>query len=310
MTPSSAARHSDETEADVRVAYIISAHQNPQVLVRLVRRLDCGQNSFFIHYNLRSPEIEFRELAKAFQDMPNVRLLTRHKCLWGDLGLVMASLKGIEAIVAGRSACDYAVLLTGQDYPIKSNEMIRRRLKASAGRSFMESAPWPIPNWDNGRAIRRIQNFYFHPPFPRWTRSLGWPPSWQHLWIPWRRKIPGGLRPYFGSSFWCLHRKCLEYIQDYVVQNPAYLHFFRRAFIPDECFFQTLLMNSALAATIEPRSATYVDWRPPWPGILTMQDLPRLEQSECLFARKFDPKVDSEILERLDSSIENAKRHG
>ena len=305
MNISSDPRHAAVTNADVRITYIISAYQNPRLLVRLVKRLNCPQNSFFIHYDLRSPETEFRELMKAFQDLPNVKFLARHKCRWGDFGHVLASLKGIEAIVAGRSACDYAMLLTGQDYPIKSNEMIRRHLKASAGRSFMESTAWPVPNWEERRGIRRIQNFHLHLPFPRWIRSLGWPPSRQHIWIPLRRKIPGGLHPHFGSSYWCLHRKCLEYIQLYVDQNPAYLHFFRGTLIPDECFFQTLLMNSALATTIEPRAPTYVDWRPPWPGILTIHDLPRLRESDCLFARKFDPSVDSEVLDRLDSATEN-----
>jgi Core-2/I-Branching enzyme len=292
----------DKPNGGIRIGYIISAYQKPESLIRLVRRLDSPRDWFFIHYDLRSPDQEFNLLRQAFRDKPNIKLLPRHKCRWGDFGHVLATLKGIEEIIRLGLTCDYAIVLTGQDYPIKPNEMIRHQLKAAAGRSFMESAAWPIPNWENGRVIRRIQNYHLHLPFPRWSRSLGWPASRQNIPIPLRRKIPGGLHPYFGSSYWYLHRRCLEYIHDYVLQNPDYVRFFYRVLIPDECFFQTLLMNSSMAQDIEKRALTYVDWRAPWPGILTVHDLPRLLTSDCLFARKFDTRVDSEVLDRLDSA--------
>ena len=292
----------------MRIAYIISAYQKPELLIRLIRRLDSPLDHFFVHYDLRSPEQEFRQLTQTFQGKPNIKLLPRHKCRWGDFGHVCVSLKGVEEIARTSFACDYAILLTGQDYPIKSNEMIRQRLKAVAGRSFMESAAWPIPNWEKGRAIRRIENYHLHLPFPRWSRLWGWPPSRQNIPIPMKRKIPGGLHPHFGSSYWYLHRHCLEYIHAYVTKHPEYVRFFKHVLVPDECFFQTLLMNSPLAENIEKRTLTYIDWRPPWPGIMTVADLPRLLASDCLFARKFDLKTDSGVMDLLDSTGEDGPR--
>ena len=186
---------------DHRIAYIISAYQKPELLQRLVHRLNSPPDCFFIHYDLRSPAAEFRQLTRAFRDHPNVKLLPRHICRWGDFGHVQATLKAIAEIAKLGFACDHAILLTGQDYPIKSNLMIRQRLAAAAGRSFMESTAWPIPDWEKGRAIRRIENYHIHLPFPRWGRALGWPPSRQNIAIPLRRKIPSGLHPHFGSSY-------------------------------------------------------------------------------------------------------------
>jgi len=85
-----------------------------------------------------------------------------------------------------------------------------------------------------------------------------------------------------------------------VMDHPDYVRFFDHAMVPDECFFQTLLMNSPLAPTIAKGALTYIHWRPPWPGILTMADLPRILASDCLLARKFDPAVDREVLDQLD----------
>lgn len=76
---------------------------------------------------------------------------------------------------------------------------------------------------------------------------------------------------------------------DYVTRHPEYVR-----------FFQTLFMNSPLAPTVSKHCLSYVDWRPPRPGILTMTDLPRLPATDHLLARKFDPKTDSQVLNELD----------
>jgi hypothetical protein len=121
-----------------------------------------------------------------------------------------------------------------------------------------------------------------------------------------KRKIPGGLHPHFGSSFWYLHRNCLRHAHEYVSRHPEYVEFFAHAMLPDENLFQTLVKNSPFAKTVIGTTLTYVNWRPPWPGILNVDDLPALRQSECLFARKFDPAVDARVLDELDSINEPA----
>lgn len=288
------------------MAYIILAHHRPEAVVRLIRRLHAPDHGFFVHYNSRSADAEFQRLAQALGEFSNVTLLARQKCLWGDSGMIRAALAGIRELARLDFIYDYAILLTGQDYPIKSDAQIRAYLVSANGGSFMEATAWPIPHWEKGRAIKRIENFHVHLPVPPWLRSLGWQPMWQHLTIPMKRKIPGGLHPYFGSAFWYLHRDCQKYLHMYVTRHPEYLRFFQHAMLPDECLIQTLLMNSEHASRITSRSLTFMEWRPPWPGILTLADLPRLQQSDCLLARKFDTSTDAKILDRLDLMNEPA----
>jgi hypothetical protein len=301
MTDESQPRNGLVGRPKIRIAYIISAYQRAGPLIRLVRRLNSPDHGFFIHYDLRSSESEFAAIAAGLRDLPNVTLLERHQCYWGDFGHVLASLKGMEAMAKQGFVYDYAIVLTAQDYPIKSDAQIRERLAETSGGSFMEANPWPIPTWEKGRAIKRIENFHLHLPFPRWARSLGWPAIRQHVAIPMKRKIPGGLHPYFGCSYWYLHRSCLVYLHEYVARHPECVRFFKHVLIPDECFFQTIVMNSELAPSVTRRTLTSVDWRPPWPGIMTMDDLPRLRQSDCLLARKFDETVDGKVLDQLDA---------
>jgi hypothetical protein len=307
VTRESPQRSQPTDRPKIRIAYIISAYQHSAPVIRLVHRLYAPDHGFFIHYDLRSSESESARMSAELGDLQNVTMLERHKCYWGDFGHVRASLKAMQEMAKRDFIYDYAILLTAQDYPIKPDALIRERLAAAAGGSFMEATAWPIPNWLKGRAIKRIENFHLHLPFPRWARSIGWPPVRQHLAIPMKRKIPNGLHPYFGSSYWYLHRSCLKHIYEYVNRHPEYVRFFHHVLIPDESFFQSLLMNSELAPSVTTRTLTYVDWRPPWPGILTVEDLPRLQESDCLMARKFDTTTDSKVLDELDSLYQAAR---
>ena len=72
-------------------------------------------------------------MRRASGSLPEVHLLDRHVCDWGGFGHVAVSLDGIAAIVENGIPCDQAVLLTGQDFPLKSNDEIKARLGRLAG---------------------------------------------------------------------------------------------------------------------------------------------------------------------------------
>jgi hypothetical protein len=74
--------------------------------------------------------------------------------------------------------------------------------------------------------------------------------------------------------------------------------------VPDELFFQTIIMNSQLRDTVENDDLRYLDWsREPAPAVFTAADLPSLLESRQLFARKFDETVDFEVLDALDRHL-------
>jgi hypothetical protein len=83
------------------------------------------------------------------------------------------------------------------------------------------------------------------------------------------------------------------------------VRFFERAYIPDELFFQTILMSSTVAETVVDSNVRYLDWsRRPAPAILGVGDLEAMLASGALFARKFDITVDAKILDLLDERFE------
>ena len=86
--------------------------------------------------------------------------------------------------------------------------------------------------------------------------------------------------------------------------NVTFLRFFRHVDVPDECIFHTILVNSPLRESLVNDDLRYVDWtRTPLPAILGVQDLDALARSSKLFARKFDQRVDAEILDLIDARL-------
>ncbi len=287
-------RAGDRSKAagQVNIAYIVSAYQLPAQLVRLVGALDSPRASFLVHVDRRSDRRTYEEMRTGLAERENVRFIPRHRVYWGGFGLVSAMLEGIEELYRSRSRFDYAVQLTSQDYPIKSNDHIERVLAESDASSFLAYDRLP-GGWERG--MDRIT--YWH------SRTIGRPRGW-HLRLPLRRTFPSGLLPFGGSSQWCLTRACVDHVRRFVEANPSFVRFFRHVDIPDEIFFHTILMNSELAGTIVNDDLRYVDWtRQPLPAVLGVGDLPHLAASTKLFARKFDVRVDADVLDRIDAEL-------
>jgi hypothetical protein len=274
----------------VRIAYVISAYRRPEQLVRLVHRLAGDDVRFFVHVDSKTREPVFRSMIDGLASLETVSFLPRHACHWGGFGHVRASLKGIAAIVESGFDPDYTILLSGQDYPIKPNRAIREFLAEREGRSSFMHFPLPAPHWTGG-GLPRFRDWHL-----RWRRL--------HVRIPLRRTIPLGLDPWGGSAYWIMSHRALDVVHAFVEEQLEYVRFFAHVDIPDEIFFQTILLNSPLADECDDIRLHYTEWgRTPAPAVLVASDYPHLADSPCLFARKFDPEVDSGVLDLIDTGL-------
>jgi hypothetical protein len=238
------------------------------------------------------------------QDLPNAHFLKRHKCYWGGFGHVAASLEGIKEISHMDIYFDYVVLLTGQDYPIKSNRYISTFFRKHAGALFLEYFPLPHDAWQN-RGLNRIESWHFH----LFDKHLIFPPN---RYFPFKRKFPEGFRSFGGSSYWCLTRECVEYVYGFTERNVAFVNFFKYVDVPDEMFFQTLILNSRFAEKAVNDNLRYIDWRDlssGSPAILRKDDFVHIAASSKLFARKFDMKIDAGVLDMIDEQILGTHEH-
>ena len=296
----------------MNLVYIISAYRLPEQLMRLVNQLRTENATLLVHVDKKAPPAVFGAICEGVRSLPEVHLLDRHVCDWGGFGHVAASLSGIAAILENGIPCDQAVLLTGQDFPLKSNDEIKARLARDRGFSFLSYFPVPDnEEWPPDGGLERIDRWYF------WVRGrrlqvpstdgqgkLGSALRMIGGVLP-RRRFLSGLQPYGGSSYWCLSGDAVSFVHGYVGDHPEFVSFFRRVFIPDELFFQTILVNSELRNRIVNDDLRYMRWTATGSGpeVLRVDDFDRLRDTESLFARKFDQDVDGRVLDLIEEQL-------
>ena len=281
------------------------AHKNEQQVQRLIDTLDDGNSTYFLHVDLKVSDTEFKKL---FSKNSQVHFVRRVKTEWGGFGLVNATLNAMLDI---RKTGDFdkIILLSGQDYPIKSNEEIDQYFKNSKFNIFMDH--FPLPNhrkWGMGGGMYRVNKYFFG---LSWIEKyLAKAINFLAVFIPIiNRKLAKGVQPFSGSQWWVMDMRALNYVLDYVADHPEYVKFHRHTFAPDELFFQIILLNckdESLRDHIANDNLRYMQWKTleiAHPEILNINDLDNIGESDALFARKFDTGIDEEVINSIDDQL-------
>jgi hypothetical protein len=289
----------------LKKAYIILAHKNEQQVQRLIDSLDDGNATFFLHVDLKVAIDGFED---RFTKDNRVRFVKRVKAEWGSFGLVEATLNALYSI-RNSDYFDKVILLSGQDYPIKSNEEIDHFFHESPYNIFMDH--FPLPNhrkWGPGGGMYRVNKYFFGLSIIH--KALAKVANFIALVIPsLKRKLLIGIVPFSGSQWWAMDMRALDYVLNYVSEHPEYVKFHKHTFAPDELFFQMILLNcedKTMRENIANDDLRYTKWKTSktaHPEVLKVDDLNHIEQSEALFARKFDSCIDDEIIDIIDTDF-------
>lgn len=300
-------KSNDERTTDIKkndglkIAFLILAHKNPSQIAAFIDVLDCEQNTFFIHIDKKSDIMNDSSIEK-LKNKKNVFFAKRREEVsWGGYGDVAATLNLLRECLA-RGECDYVSLHSGQDLPIKNKYEIKDYLKKNHGTEFINFHEIPLEGWLPDNGLERIRYFWF-------VEEYGLDKSYvlyeDQIRLNIERKFIDNLHPYGGSQWWTITRECAQYITDYINGNPSYCDFFKYTLLPDEVFFQTIILNSNFKEKVVNDNLTYIDWKtgPQYPRLLTKSDFHKLMVSNKLFARKFDVSGDSRIIQMIVSEV-------
>ncbi len=135
-------------------------------------------------------------------------------------------------------------------------------------------------------------------PVPENTKTMV---GLRSLWTP----FTATFKCYKGSHWLTLNRACVQYIDQFIGENPRYVKYYQRTLIPDESFFQTILLNhpSLKLLNTNKRLIRWNSAKAPSPDTLQVEDLEGIMASGQHFARKFDTRVDEKILDLIDERI-------
>lgn len=256
---------------------------------QVVRHWVAGGCPVVIHVDKAVDRKVFNAFKGALRDLTDVRFSKRHRCEWGTWGLVAASQSASELMLETFPEVRHVYLASGSCLPLRPVKELIRYLEARPKTDFIESATtsdvlWTVGGLDEERFTLRF-------PFA-WKRHRFLFDRYVELQrrLNIKRKIPKGLVPHMGSQWWCLTRQTLSAILE-DPERPTFDRYFRRVWIPDESYFQTLVRQYSL--NIESRSLTLskFDFQGK-PHIFYDDHLQLLRRSDCFVARKIWPHAE------------------
>jgi len=271
-----------------RIAYILLSHKNPASVVAQARQLAGAGDCVAIHYDARAPRSEFDRIRSELRDDPGVTFARREKCGWGEWSLVAASLSGLGAALETFPDATHFYLLSGDCMAIKTAEWARGFLD-SRDADHIECVDFDTGNWIK-TGLKEERLIYRHFFNERSGKRLFYGSLDLQKRLGLRRAIPDGLRIMIGSQWWCLRRGTAEAILGFLRRRPDVTRFFRRTWIPDETFFQTLVWHLVPEEEIVARTPTFLmftDYGMPVTFYNDHYDL--LMGQEAPFARKISP---------------------
>ncbi|SHG25394.1 beta-1,6-N-acetylglucosaminyltransferase [Dysgonomonas macrotermitis] len=286
---------------------LITAYKNIQHLEEIIDFFDDNFN-IYIHIDKKSviPSGAIDELYKK----GNVKYISRkYKINWGGLNHLLAILD-ITRQAFDNNENQYFHLITGHDYPIKPKEEFDIFYQKNKGLNFMEYhqlpyEPWPEQGMDRLSRYnmydlidgRSGKNEILLKRFSKLQKLLGIKRSF-------RKDFP---QQHGGSTYWSLSRESIGYTFSYLKENPWFLKRFKYTFCAEEIFFQTILMNSPLKDKIINNNMRFIVWENRngnFPANLDLTDYNNIQNTEALFARKFEYPTSGQLLSLIKKDLQ------
>jgi Family of unknown function (DUF5928)/Core-2/I-Branching enzyme len=281
-----------------KIAYILLCHKDPEGIIAQAERLTAAGDVIAIHFDASAPRAAYLRLRQALDANPSVTFAVRRiRCGWGEWSLVEATLQALRAAVATFPQATHFYMLSGDCMPVKSAAYARAVLDRDDA-DHIESFDYFTSDWIKTglRAERLIYRHYFNERKRKWWfyTSLA---VQQRLKLT--RAVPSGLAMQIGSQWWCLRRRTVEAVLDFIRARPDIQRFFRTTWVPDETFFQTLVRHLVPDTEIRARTLTFLmftDYGMPVTFYNDHYDL--LLSQDYLFARKISAEAGN-LKERL-----------
>lgn len=274
-------------------AYLILAHRDDTCFRTLLAMIDDSRNDIFIHMDKKCSEYKERVIATSLSHS-KVYHVDRLNVAWGGVRMIEAEISLLKKATS-TGLYQYYHLLSGQDLPIKSQDIIHDFFEKNDGKEFVRF------NHSRFQYNERVQIYHF------FQDKLG--RNWQNIFNRVMLKVQSiiGIKRNKAISFYKGTQwfSITDNFARYVVENEGWVNkVFRYTFCCDEVFIQTLLIRSPykdnrywMAMDNDMHAIMrLIDWTRGTPYVFRMNDKEELMSSEMMFCRKFDERIDSDII--------------
>jgi hypothetical protein len=278
----------------MKVAHLILAYKDPEQLDRLIDIMSLDNFTFFVHLDKKINYKNF-EFISARSNVFFIK--NRTNITWGSLSMNNAMIESLKEIIA-LDDFDTISILTSQHLPIQPPLKLLNYLQENKEYQFFNCLPYDIENEWWKRCEKRISSYslieWKIPGKFRIEKII-------NKILP-KRKYPENYTIVASPSCYFFTSECVKYIIEEFQRNKSLVNFFKYVWGPDEFIFATIIYNSKFKNKIKD-CLVYVEFPNEKDGhskIMQESDYLNIKSSGKFFARKFDPKVDNQIIKMVD----------
>jgi hypothetical protein len=292
--------------ASGRHAYLVMAHTQFGTLERLLAELDDPRNDIYLHVDARATNFDPLPMKQAVQSS-RLTLIDRMEVNWGSFSEIACELALLRAAV--REPHNYYHLISGMDLPLRPQHEIHEFFAAHEGTEFVHLSPveevpatlFRVSTWHplqerlgrGGRVVRTIAKAL--------TRA-------QVMLRVNRLRRQKDIQIGFGSQWFSITHTLAC---DLLAQEGWIRNVFSSSQCGSELFVQTVVHRLPDFDRVAGTAMRKVDWERgdgAHPYIWRMADLPELQACDAMFARKFDARVDADVIDALHALLEQRRQ--
>lgn len=273
------------------IGYFLLVHRYPAQFKRLFKAIYLPGNQYVVHVDKSSGAALAKEISDFLEPFEGAEILDPKNALWGGYSLVDAELRGMDRLLQMDPQWTHYINLSGQDFPIKSQNYIRQFFAANPGKQFIRALDQRAERPDT---LNRISHLFVEERDRMIATGIA-------------RPFLEGDTPYIGTQWKAVTRSFCDFVC-HDPQAQRFKQFYGNSFIADEAFFQTVMMNCGKHGTVMNDDLRMIDWVPDGdiklrPRNFEIGDLDQLQRSPSLFARKFDAENDATLLSALERHL-------
>lgn len=279
-------------------AFLIIAHNNPEILYAQLEILDSFDVDFYYHLDTKM-QID-KDKLESYATKSRIFYIKPQKIRWGHYSQIECELRLLEAAVHSKENYNYYHLLSGVDMPLKSYKSIDDFFSQNRGKEFIHF---------DGKYVdedirERLSLYHLSPSRSHWQRKInGFFVILQRI-IKIDRLKKSGWKVQKGANWFSITGDLAKNI----IKNRKIIErHFRYSFCGDEVFLQTFVFNSEFCSQLYSDKfdndyhacMRLIDWKRGNPYVFDIEDFDELINSDYMFARKFDYEKKPEIINKL-----------
>lgn len=279
-------------------AYLIMAHNDFDILKKLIQLLDDENNDFYIHIDKKVKNFNFEAFVNIVKKS-KIYFIDRTNISWGGDSQIFCELKLLKCAI--ESKYDYYHLLSGVDLPLKSKKEINDYFCSNNGKEFIR---FDSKAASTNEHIERIKYFYFY------QNEIGRSKNIFTIFLKILQKLLIKIQKILkinriseSSIIWSKGPNWFDITHsfaEYLLSQKEFIEkHFKNTYCADEVLLQTIVLNSSFSNNICTDRIRYVDWNRGKPYTFTINEFDELINSGSLFARKFSSTIDKKIIEEI-----------